>query len=241
VLRRSVSYALRDMARAAGVLTRQIGGVRTLRDHVGSGRDPLMPVPAAEQREALDVLTTGFLSADSFKISPSLQRRLALDFGERTDAVFRGEPAPATDFSLASPVQELQRAVLGQLLSDAVASRLLDSEAKTEKGALQLSELYRRIDQSVWSELGGKGDIAPLRRELQREHVNKIAGLLVRPSALTRADARSLTRADARVLLGRIQAASKRGGLSAEAVAHLQDCADTLSQALTAQLERAGA
>jgi hypothetical protein len=32
VLRRSVLYALRDMARTAGILTRQIGGMRTLRD-----------------------------------------------------------------------------------------------------------------------------------------------------------------------------------------------------------------
>ncbi|WP_253950449.1 zinc-dependent metalloprotease, partial [Methylibium sp. T29] len=38
VLRRSVSYALRDLGRAATVLARQIGGVRTLRDAPGSGR-----------------------------------------------------------------------------------------------------------------------------------------------------------------------------------------------------------
>ena len=35
VLKRSVSYALRDVARAANVLSRQIGGVRTLRDAPG--------------------------------------------------------------------------------------------------------------------------------------------------------------------------------------------------------------
>src|SRR6185436_1349964 len=77
VLRRSVSYALRDMARAGQVLTRQIGGVRTLRDHAGTGRDPLQPVPAKEQRAALDLLTSGFLSADSFNVSAALQRKLA--------------------------------------------------------------------------------------------------------------------------------------------------------------------
>ena len=38
---------LRDVGRAVGVLARQIGGVRTLRDFPGSGRDPLQPVPAA--------------------------------------------------------------------------------------------------------------------------------------------------------------------------------------------------
>ena len=241
VLRRSVAYALRDMGRAANVLTRQIGGVRTLRDHAGSGRDPLLPVPAAEQRAALAMLASGFLSADSFNISPTLQRKLVLDYQERTDAVFRGEALGATDFSLASQVIELQRGVLGQLLSDGVAARLLDSESKSPKDALRLSELYSRLDQSVWSELAAGGDVPALRRELQREHVNRLAAMLLRPASLSRADARSLVRAQAQALLTRINAASRRGHLSAEAKAHLQDSADTLAQALAAKLQRAGA
>jgi len=241
VLRRSVSFALRDMGRAATALTRQIGGVRTLRDHAGSGRDPLRPVPAAEQRAALDLLATRFLSSDSFRISPALQRKLALDYQERTDAVFRGEAMGATDFSLTSRVIELQRGVVGQLLSDSVASRLLDSESKSPKDTLRLSDLYGRLDKAVWSELGSSGDIPVLRRELQREHVNRLAGLLLHPATLSRADARGLVRAQSKVLLARIQAASKRKALSAEARAHLQDSADTLSQALTAKLERNGA
>jgi hypothetical protein len=241
VLRRSVAFALRDMTRAAAALTRQIGGVRTLRDHAGSGRDPLSPVPGADQRAALDILTSGFLSADSFKLSAGLQRKMATDYQERTDAVFRGEAAASTDFSLASQVIELQRAVIGQLMSDSVTSRLLDSEQKAPKDALHLSELYARMDKSVWSELGTGGDIPALRRELQREYVNRVANNLLRPSALSRADARSLMRVQAQALLTRINAASKRSGLSAEARAHLQDSADTLSQALAAKLQRAGA
>jgi hypothetical protein len=238
ILRRSVTYALRDMGRAAGVLTRQIGGVRTVRDHAGSGRDPLAPLPAADQRAALDLLTRGFLS-------PALQRKLAVDYLERSDAALRGDGTPATalvtDFSLASLVIELQRGVLGQLLSDGVAVRLLDSEDKLPKDALRLSELYRRLNDAVWSELGQSGDIPSLRRELQRDHINRIATQLLRPAALSRADARSLLRAQAQTLLTRLNAAAKRPGLSAEAQAHLQDSADTLQQALTARLARTGA
>ena len=196
---------------------------------------------ATEQRAALDTLTSGFLSADSFRISPALQRKLALDFQERTDAVFRGESTASTDFSLASQVIDLQRAVLSQLMSDAVAARLLDSESKTPKEALRLSELYGRLDRSVWSELGTGQDIPALRRELQREHVNRIAMLVLRPGSLSRADSRSLMRAQAQTLLGRLNAASRHAGLSAEARAHLQDSADTLAQALSAKLQRGGA
>jgi hypothetical protein len=131
--------------------------------------------------------------------------------------------------------------VLGQLMSDPVAARLLDSEAKSPRQALRLSEMYRRLDDALWSELSRAGDIAPERRELQRDHVNRLAAQLLRPSALSRADARSLVRAQSQALLNRIAAATQRPGLSVEARAHLEDSADTLRQALTAKLPRAGA
>ena len=244
VLRRSINFALRDVARASGILARQIGGVRTLRDHPGSGRDPLLPVSAQVQRQSLDLLASGVLAADSFVLSPALQRRMAPNFAERRDALFDGEGPVATDYSLASAVIEMQRALLGALMNDSVAQRLLDSEGKVDANgpALRLSELLQRLNGEIWSELrAGSGDIPSMRRELQREHVNRLAGLLLKPAALTRADARSLVRVQSQELLGRIQTAAQRKGLSGEARAHLQDSADTLRQALTAPLVRQGA
>ncbi|MDB5999290.1 MAG: hypothetical protein JWP52_989 [Rhizobacter sp.] len=252
VLRRSVNYALRDLARAGTALTRQIGGVRTLRDFPGSGRDPLVPVPASQQRQALDLLTTGILSADSFKLSASIQRKLAIDFQERWDAVLSdGTAAISTDYSLTAQALGVQRGLLSQLMSDAVATRLLDSEGKSSPRfaaagaddstpALRLSELYSRVTKAVWSELAG-GDIPALRRDLQREYLNRMTGALLRPASSSRADARSLLRMQAQTLLKQIEVAEARPGLSGEAKAHLLDSADTLREALSAKLQRAGA
>jgi len=244
VLKRSVSYALRDVARAASVLSRQIGGVRTVRDAPGTGRDPLTPVPAAEQRDALDLITGSLLAADSFRVSPGLQRKLGTDFSERLEALRGGEGSPQTDYSPSEQVLGLQRALLAVLMSDTVATRLLESSEKAPSGAgraLRMPELYGRLTQAVWSELDGKGDIAPLRREVQRDHVNRIAALLIRPGSAARADTRSTVRAQARALLERIRTASHRPGLSDETKAHLADSADTLEQALAARLQRSGA
>jgi hypothetical protein len=240
VLRRSVTFALRDMARTSTILTRQIGGVRTLRDFPGSGRDPLTPVSASIQRQALDLLATGFLSADSFRLSPELQRKLAVDFQERTDAVFRGEGSGPTDFPLAALVLDLQRGVLNALMSDAVASRLLDSVGKSPRDALPYEELLTKTQRAVWSELGAPGDIPAVRRELQREHLNRLASLLLRPTGVSRADVRAQMRTEAQQLLTRIEAASRRGDLSPQARAHLKDSADTLGQALSARMLRGG-
>ncbi|MGH8795531.1 MAG: zinc-dependent metalloprotease [Caldimonas sp.] len=243
VLRRSLGYAVGDVARAVGVLTRQIGGVRTLRDYPGSGRDPLQPVTPAQQRDALDVIASGLFAADSLVASPALQRRLAPDFEERTDAVFSGASNVATDFSLTQRVLAVQRAALGQLMSDTVAARIIDSQDKAVRraDAFQLSELYGRLQQEIWSGLAGRADIPSARRELQREHVNRIAAALLRPGNASRADARSLMRVQAQSLLGQIQAALARRSFGADTTAHLQDCADTLAQVLSARLQRAGA
>ena len=241
VLRRSLGYAINDAARAVGVLARQIGGVRTLRDFPGSGRDPLQPVPVGTQREALAQLSQGLLAADSFTVSPALQRRLAPDFQERGDTLGRGASV-ATDFSLTQRVLDLQRALLNQLMSDTVAARVIDSQGKVERRAeaFQLSELYGRLERDIWSELMAGGDIPAPRRELQREHLNRVAALLLRPGGAGRADARSLVRAQSKALLVRLNAAALRRSLGADTQAHLQDCVATLTQALSAPVLRIG-
>jgi hypothetical protein len=241
VLRRSVGYAIREMGRAGGLLARQIGGVRTLRDFPGSGRDPLQPVDAAQQRAALDLIARHFLAADSVVLPAALQRRLAPDFLERTDAVFAGESAAATDYSLSETLLGMQKALLAQLMGDGVAGRILDSEGKFDDPgkAFHLSELYDRLTRDVWSELDARtGDISASRRALQREHTSRLVASLVRPAAQGRADARSLLRQQAQTLVQRLDGAQRRQGLSAEARAHLADGADQLRQALQARMMR---
>ncbi|MFO1287244.1 MAG: zinc-dependent metalloprotease [Rubrivivax sp.] len=234
VLRRSLNYALGDAARAVGVLVRQIGGVRTLRDYPGSGRDPLLPVPASVQRAALDTIANAVLAADGLKLSAPLQRRLAPDYMERAEI---GAP---TDYSLPGRLFELQRAVLAYLMSEWIAQRVLDSVGKFDHPAeaFQLRELYDRLAQDVWSELKTGAPITPARRELQREHLNRLALMALRPAS--RVDARAVLRDEARTLLPRLDAAARRPGLDADTRAHLADSAETLRRALVAPLPRLG-
>jgi hypothetical protein len=70
--------------------------------------------------------------------------------------------------------------------------------------------------------------------------LNRLAALLLRQSGGSRADVRGLVRAEASDLLARIKGAENRSSLSADARAHLKDCDETLTQALSARLVRAG-
>jgi len=139
-------------------------------------------------------------------------------------------------------VLALQMGVLNQLLSDAVLARLLDSEAKASQpvDALTLTELFTALRVSIWSELKAGGPISGPRRDLQREHLRRIATVLTRPSPGTPADAVALFRAEAKQLSAQIRTAANTGGRDALTRAHLVESAGTLDEALKAPLVRQG-
>jgi len=78
------------------------------------------------------------------------------------------------------------------------------------------------------------------RRNLQREHLKRIAGTLLRPSQTMQADARALQRENARELLALLKSAKAKPSLSKEARAHLAECENSLEEALKAPLQRPG-
>ena len=106
------------------------------------------------------------------------------------------------------------------------------------KQAFALSELYDTLQGAIWSELKTGGDINPLRRNLQREHLRRVVNTLIKPAPTTPADAKSLQRANARQLQAQIRAAMAKAG-NKETKAHLAESLDSLSEALKAPMQRA--
>ena len=78
VLRRNFTRGLNEAGQGAVYASKYIGGLTTLRDRAGSGRQPLTPVDAKKQRAALDMLATQVLSADSFNFSPAFLRKMTV-------------------------------------------------------------------------------------------------------------------------------------------------------------------
>ncbi|RZK99408.1 MAG: DUF5117 domain-containing protein, partial [Rubrivivax sp.] len=237
LLRRRVVYALRDVGRTSQILLRQVGGIVTRRDAPGSGRDPLDPLPAATQRAALDLLAQTLLSPQALSLSPTLQRRMAPDYFERIEG-----HGTRTDFSVADSLLSLQGAVLDTLMTDGLAERLLDNIDKTrdrQDTPLTVQELHQRLKDAVWGPgvKAPKGEDAPWRRNLQREHVNRLSALVVN-AASNRADVRAVVREQARSLLGVLRASHWGNSPSDTSEAHRQDCIDTLARALDTSVVR---
>ena len=242
ILRRTMARGLAQIGAASARVAKYVGGVTVLRDSAGSSRAPLNPISADKQRAALKLVEKGLFSADSFKFKPEFMRRLTVDYLDRADATGIGLTSANTDFSLGTEVLTIQRNVLNQLLSDAVATRILDSADKLDNPAtaFKLSELYTNLSNAIWSELKAGADIGPLRRNLQREHSKRLVNVLLRPAVTTPADARSLQRMNAIALRQQITVAMAKP-MSVEAKAHLSESLDSLNEALKAPMQRAGA
>jgi hypothetical protein len=235
VLYRNVVSGFGQYSLATQVAAKYVGGVVYVRDHAGSARASFTPIAPERQREALKLVTEGLFQVDSFKFKPEFLTRLAAD-------PFEAGVGERASFTLLTRVLDLQTQVLDRLMSDKVASRVLDSSIKTENGkkALSLSELYDALQAAIWSDLKGTGDISLMRRNLQREHVKRLTLILTRTSAAP-ADARALQRQNVRALVAQLNVARARAGLSKEARAHLEDSLNTLEEALRAPMTRAAA
>ena len=241
--RRSFLAGFQQLSRGMAPVTKYIGGIVQLRDRAGSGRLPYTPIPAAQQREGLKLLNDGMFKVDSFKFKPEFLASLPHSRLEYFDHLIRGESAQAAMVSLPTMVLDLQKAVLDQVMSDGVAKRVVEGTQISRDGAnaFRLSELYDTLQGSIWAELKTGAEVTPMRRNLQREHLRRVAGGLLRPTAAQPADARSLLRFNAQSLVAELKAAQAKPGLSKETRAHLSESQNTLEEALKAPLQRAGA
>jgi hypothetical protein len=242
ILRRNMSRGLYQVEQASAMAAKYVGGVTVLRDYAGSPRAPLSPVPAEKQRAALNLVAKGLFSTESFKFKPEFMRRLVVDEFDRSDALGVDGGFGSTDYSLTSQVLKVQEDILDQLLSQGVATRIIDADLKLDdpKKGFSLAELYETLTNVIWSELKAGKDINSLRRNLQREHLTRLAGALIRPASGMPADARALMRQNARELLAQLKNAVKRSAISREAKAHLAESANTLAEALKAPMYRTG-
>jgi hypothetical protein len=242
IYRRNLGRVLGTLATTTPVATKYLGGTYTRRATAGTNAPLLVPVPAAQQRAALDLLVTELFNSGSFKFEPRLMSRLGTDLLDR----FGPNRSPVLEFSLPTAVLGLQRPALDALMADGLAQKLADAEAKVDdpKGLLNFAEVQQRLGDAVWSELGTKKaiEIDSQRRNLQREHVRRLANGLLRPGSQAATDVRPVMRQAALQLQARLGSALAGAGKGSNAVvrAHLEDSLATLNEALKAPLVKQG-
>jgi len=199
-------------------VARFIGGIVTERNHYGDAGAvaPVQPVPFADQRRALQVLCRIVFSDTALRFSPDLLARLQqnpVPYGPLTAG------AGSQDLSILDTIANVQAAGLYAVLNPGTLGRIETNEFRAASGSHPLSvlEAIDTVTGTVWADLGTPvagpvGAVHPLRRRLQRTHVDALIAL-ARPTeagGTTTGDAGAFSQATLRGLAAKISAAEKR-------------------------------
>ncbi len=236
--RRVFSNGFSEYFLAGLTASKYIGGIYHYRSHVGDPGNhiPYEPVPASKQREALAFLKTNLFGPDAFKFSSSLINKLAIE--RLYDFEFSLIQVQRVDFPIHDFVLSMQRPPLDRLYNPITLGRLVDIESRYSKQQekFTMSEMFRGIRESIWSELTSGNNINGFRRGLQRAHLAKLIELLLKPQSGTPEDARTLARSDL-LAIQKGAASSMKSKLDDMTRAHLDETRARIDAALKESLQ----
>ena len=248
--RRGYELTLSLQTRSSSMMANWIGGAFVNRDKKGDpgDRPPVEVVPAEQQRAALNFVIENTFYDKAYGLTPKLLERMTIDqwMDDRGSLGVGGEAT----WPIHDRVLGLQSSALTWLMNPTTLRRVFDNELRlpAETDALTLPELLGTISDSAWSELDEecpadrnerKPMISSLRRDLQREHMQRLVDLVLKPSDRTAANKpiSTLARMELRELKAKIAATLKRCGkkMDSYTTAHLTEVSDRIDQALKAE------
>jgi hypothetical protein len=261
--RMALSFLLSQWGNASHLISQYVGGQYVSRHHKGDkdAKDPIEPVPGAKQREALALISTEILSDKAFQFSPQTLRRLGF---ERWYHWGNESMGGTVDYPIYDRVLGIQRIALAHCLSPDVLTRLQNQELQVDPASnpLKVSEVFRTLTDGIWTELGAPKDkpltISTIRRNLQREHLKRLASMVLGQRGFDPgdsmvfvafdgggglpADAKSLARLHLKELRDKITAILQDGAAPVDDAtkAHLDECRDRINKVLDASLQANG-
>lgn len=186
LLRRAYEQLLGEHLGALRVASRFVGGVQVYRDRKGDpdARDPLVPVDAAKQREALQFVIDYAFNDEHFDLRPDVLRKLTPD-RHRHWGNFGGG---SVDFPIHNRVGQIQSFALLYLMNPGTLGRVHDNEMRIDgdQDAITLPEVMGALVDAVFSELNDDANgeytdrnpmISSLRRNLQSEMADRLIDL----------------------------------------------------------------
>jgi hypothetical protein len=156
-----------------------LGGSYSNYDFKGDAGDraPIEDVPAAEQRRALNLIIENAFEDSAFGITPELVRHLGKEHWWDPDGMSELREDPS--FTVHDQVGSFHAIGLSLLLSPATLRRVYDNEFRTAEAddSLTMAEVIEAVTRNVWREVAAKEAPSSFRRNLQREHVDRLTDL----------------------------------------------------------------
>ncbi len=247
--RRGYELTLGLQTRSANMMANWIGGTFVYRDKKGDpgDRPPVEVVPAAQQRDALKFVIDNTFYDDAYGLTPKLLERMSVD--KWLDGGFHSSMSSEAAWPIHDRILGMQASALTWLMNPTTLRRVYDNELRlpADEDALTLPELLETVNAAVWGEIDkecpdGRNDrkpmISSLRRNLQREHMQRLLDLVLQTSDDTAAykPISNLARMELRTLANRITTSLGKCGdkMDAYTKAHLSESKDRIERALEA-------
>ena len=265
-VREAFAILFNQWGNAAHLVASHVGGQSVARDHKGKGaRDPVVPVPAVKQREALTFLVEQILSDKAFKFSPALLRRLSTDKWHDWGSGRHHFGPGSVEYPVNEEILGIQKIALRQCLGPQVLARLQNQELQVDAGvdALRPADVFRALTEGVWSDVSNPAAadakaafaLSTVRRNLQREYLRRLGGIalggrsnpysdvfgyvLFLGDGSYPADARSLARMHMKDVNARVGKLLDRKNLTIDDTtrAHLEECRFRIGKVLDAVVQ----
>jgi hypothetical protein len=231
------------------MMSNWIGGAFVNRDKKGDpgNRVPVQVVPAKDQREALAFVIETSFRDDAYGLKPEILERLGVD--KWIDGGGHAGMADEATWPIHDRVLDMQATTLTLLMNPTTLRRVYDNELRlaADADALTLPELLDNITNSVWTELDqpcpdDRNDrnpmISSLRRNLQREHLQRLVDLILEdtPGTAAYSPISNLARMELRSLAAAMESTMKKceGKMDAYTLAHLSESKERIGRALEA-------
>jgi Met-zincin/Domain of unknown function (DUF5117) len=181
--RRGYLISLNTQMQSLSMMANWVGSAYVYRDKKGDPGDraPIEVVPAARQRAAMQFVIENAFFDEAYDISPELLTHTTVDkWWDDVRTVFEDAAMPIHD-----RIMGMQASALTMLLNPQTVQRVYDYElfVPADEDALTLAELMQTVTESIWTEIGEKPAkkytdrkpmISSLRRNLQREHLDRL-------------------------------------------------------------------
>ncbi|MEI7700531.1 MAG: zinc-dependent metalloprotease [Planctomycetia bacterium] len=172
--------------RSISMMSNWVGGAHVNRDKKGdpNGRKPIEVVPAETQRAALNFVLQNAFRDESFGLTPELVTAMGLDKWYDNS----GSMSEESTWPIHDRIMGIQASALTSLMNPSTLRHVYDNEFRipADQDSLTLPEMLATVSAAVWSELDVKAEgqytarkplISSLRRNLQREHLERLIDL----------------------------------------------------------------
>lgn len=174
--------------RAVSMMANWVGGAFVNRDKKGdpNGRIPIQVVPAKDQREAFQFVCDNAFQDGAYGLTPELLQHFTTDkWLDEFSQAMQDSTWPVHD-----RIMGIQASVLTMLMNPTTLGRVYDNEflAPADLDMVTLPEIFDSIHKAVWNEVLNPGErdftsrkpmISSLKRNLQREHLDRLIHLSV--------------------------------------------------------------